>query len=217
MKKLIAILLALALALSMAACARQAESQKEAESTTAAASENTSETDEKALISVGSAEAEDKGGAEIARGAQSGTEYENSSLGIKIAPPSSFESFADDDEGEGVPSTNNDYFVIELTENHDGIVYKTVTVSITEETSYSDSQAYISHVQSSEYVETRAIGEVAIGGRVYTCIKYDYPDTTEDYSVDYILVENGTLVVLGFDQFTDSEVAEFFANYISQY
>ncbi len=216
MKKLISILLALALVLAMAACARQNTNgnETESESTTSAQSTEASGADEKALISVGSADIADKSGTAIERGEQSGTAYKNDSLGIKITPPESFESF--DDEAE---NPDNDYFVIELTENHDSITYKTVKISVTENISYSSVDDYISSTNSLISSETKlnAVGTLNIGGREYTCAKWSYPDSPEANSVNYILIENGTLVILGFDQMPDSEIADFFNNSIVQY
>lgn len=214
MKKIISIILALVLAASFAACARQAEN---GETTTAGESTTLSADEaEQALAKVGSADVKDKTGIAVAHGTQEGTVYENSTLGIKITPPESFESFAE--EGE-VQNPNNDYFVIELTENHDSVDYKTVKISVTENVPYGSSEDYITYINTSmdSLTALNAIGNVSIGGREYTCAKWDYSDSDEDNSVDYILVENGTLVILGFDQFTDSEITDFFANYIEQY
>ncbi len=215
MKKIISLILALVLAASFAACARQAGNDEN----TTDAGESTSlsaEEAEQALAKVGSAEAKDKTGIAIAHGTQEGTVYENSTLGIKITPPESFESFAE--EGE-VQNPNNDYFVIELTENHDSVAYKTVKISVTENVPYGSSEDYIAYINTSmdSLTALNAVGAVNIGGREYTCAKWDYADSDEANSVDYILVENGTLVILGFDQFTDSKITDFFANYIEQY
>jgi hypothetical protein len=205
MKKIISIMLALVLVLSFAACARQAEN---GESTTAAGGDN-------AIISVGNGDIADKSGTEIARGTQDGNTYQNDALGIKITPPESFESLSEEEVGATRPS--RDYFVIELTDNHEGIAYKTVSVSITEGTEYADAQAYISFIQADNYMQTENLGTVNIGGREYACVRFVYTDAPDSYHAEYISVENGTLVILGFDQMTDAEITEFFNNYIEQY
>lgn len=237
MKKIVLLVSAFALVVSMAACSKQpAESgeavtnengeivsQSVAGEGTSGEGENAVVVDEEAIVSVGRSEAvEEKSGSAITRGMTEGTAYSNDSLGIKITPPESFESFADDASGDAAPISNNDYFVIELTENHEGIVYKTVTISITEGTPYSSASDWVAHLESdananTDYVQAKVIGDVSIGGRAYTCVKNVYPDSPDVYSVSYAAVENGTLVIIGFDQFTDPEIADFFENYITQY
>lgn len=219
MKKLVSILLAAVLVLTFAACARQAENV--GETTTAASGEGTTlsaEEAQQALIEVGSDKADDKSGVDIAHGTQEGNIYENDTLGIKITPPSSYEALGE----EEAANPNNDYFVIELTENHDSVEYKTVTISITENVAYKEAEDYIASSNGFISSETllKSVGTVNIGGREYTCAKWDYVDAEnidEANSVDYILVENGTLVILGFDQMTDDEITDFFKNYIEQY
>ena len=222
MKRIIVLFLAFCITLSFAACSQK----KPAPETTTAKETTAAQTTEAQADENSPTEAKTTENVlpEIEKGKVTGNVYENKSLGFKITPPEEWEHFEDKEltkDGNLSGDPNEVYNATVWNETDTGYEYKSVSVSISDDSSFKSIDDYIKYLETNfndepEYMKTEKRKPMKIGNREYRHIAFVYPNSKDIHNDVFICFDRGKLVSINFLQLDEKEIKEFIDKYFQK-